>query len=1043
MYCWGDNASGQLGLQLPDPDKVVPVPTESACVPGSTVAHIAAGQRHSVFLTAGGAVLSCGGTAEDSWGGRYTGAPSLWDIKAERITFPAPIEALSGVVGLASGQNHCLAVCGSGQVYSWGQGSEGQLGIGGCKKGLLKPRIIQALGGIQICQVACGNYHSLALSRDGAVYSWGKNSVGQLGLGKGVPFKLIPSQVVSISGAPVTRVCAGAEHSFAISLSGAVYAWGANNAGQLGINRVDETGRFNPCPVAALKLLGVSSVSCGDAHTAVLAKDGSVYTFGDGTYGQLGHNSTARELRPRKVEAIRERASQVQCGSNHTLVYLPSSGLLLGFGRSTEGQTGTGSTANQLQPSPVLLPGSSERADTAEEGDFNSRQITVFTGHNASFILTGPSKHPTGAGGLLKIDTQTLQKWLTVEFGSKQWKEAKSEIGEICSSASCLIASFLSDSTEALDGGRAHYFGVDVEAARDVFRQLQKKHWIITQMTTSFKDKLIPSLQSPAPNVEALEVFLILPEISVFHEEKNIPDLILPLSSAIANLSDASSKILRTWWTMLPVSHMNKILQMFRRVISCKLKGLIKSMRDHLLLKDVLQNMKLLFKANKQVKFLLPVSAFYMDEVVPFVPIVVDMLSWRFYQQEDLSTDVHSPVILCRFPFALNLLAKVQMLHVDAQLRNLGHIDFHNPVVIQNLIRRAHNLPPLPVFRLQVRRTHLSADALRRIDLAEDRDFRKQLMVQFPDKQNQDQRGIQREFFCRICSEMLQLESGMFWHNESSTAIWFPTKPSVEKKRYFLFGILCGLVVFNYNTVRLPFPLALFKKLVDVKPTLEDLKELEPVLGKSLQDLLDYSGEDVEESLSLTFSVSWDGMEVDLVPDGKSKRVNKSNRREFVNACVDYVFNTSVRALFEEFRRGFLKVCDFEILSFFQPQEIMEAMTGTTDYDWHKLKQSALYEGGYHADHPTIVTFWRVFLDLTTAQKKSFLVFLTGSDRIPILGIDCLKMTVMPLSSSTEEHLPEVNVCFLQLLLPGYSTEDTMRRKLLQALPHSSGSWKT
>uniref|UniRef100_W5MSE8 Probable E3 ubiquitin-protein ligase HERC6 n=1 Tax=Lepisosteus oculatus TaxID=7918 RepID=W5MSE8_LEPOC len=1027
MYCWGEGTSGQLGLDLQEDDSLVLLPAEVHPLLRH-VSLVACGEQHTLFLNEEGNVLSCGSNHRGQ-----LGRQSSLGTKT-----PAPVQGPTGVVSVACGQEHSLALCQSGEVYSWGRGSEGQLGTGAFKSGVLKPRIIQSLGQIQIFQVACGNHHTLALSRGGAVFSWGQNSLGQLGLGKGTPSQPVPTQVLSLSGVPVSQIAAGGAHSFALSLSGAVYCWGANNAGQLGINRVDEkgteTGRFSPCPAVALKLIGVSYISCGDAHTAVLSKDGGVYTFGDGRHGQLGHNSTTNELKPRRVEQITEQASQVACGSHHTLVYLSSPGLLLAFGSGTCLPAYSCSLAAShclfLHKDPSL---SSFHCLLQVKRHLNPKEIAVFTGKNTNFIQIQPSEVnypntksvcPVTKGELLKIDQERIKKWLTVEFGSKQWKEAKSEIAEICSSASCLIASFLKKWSKK----RMHFFGVDIESARGTFRQLQKKHWIINQITTSFMDKLIPSLQSPSPNVEALEIFLILPEVSVFHEEKHIRDLILPLSSAMANLNDTSIKILRNWWSTLQATHLNKILQMFKYALSCMLKSAMRTHEDHQLLKKVLHNMKQLFKANKGAKFRLPVSAFYIDEVVPFVPVVVDMVNWRFYAKLDM--DDICPVIFCRFPFALTLLAKVQMLHVDTRLKT----------VVTEVIQRAPLLPPLPVFRLQVRRTQLTADAFRKLHMAEDATFREQLMVEFQEKQCQDQRGIQREFFCRVISEIIEPESGMFWYNESSTVIWFPTKASVEKKKYYLFGILCGLAVYNYNTVHLPFPLALFKKLVDVKPTLEDLKELEPRVGESLQDLLDYSGDDIEERLALSFSVCWDNKDVDLIPDGKSKPVNKSNRKEFVSAYVDYVFNKAVNGLFDEFRRGFCKVCDAELLSFFQPQELMEAMTGTTDYDWNKFKRNALYKGSYHADHPTVIIFWKVFLDLTLDQKKDFLMFLTGSDRIPVLGIEYVKVTIVPLPSSTEDHYPEANVCFLHLLLPDYTTEKRLRERLLQAFSHSRGS---
>lgn len=75
----------------------------------------------------------------------------------------------------------------------------------------------------------------LSLS-DGQLFTWGQNTSGQLGLGKGEPSKLSPHPLKSLAGIPLAKITAGGDHSFALSLSGAVFGWGKNKAGQLGLN---------------------------------------------------------------------------------------------------------------------------------------------------------------------------------------------------------------------------------------------------------------------------------------------------------------------------------------------------------------------------------------------------------------------------------------------------------------------------------------------------------------------------------------------------------------------------------------------------------------------------------------------------------------------------------------------------------------------------------------------------------------------------------------------------------------------------------------
>lgn len=89
------------------------------------------------------------------------------------------------------------------------------------------------------CIISANTSYPVIVS-DGQFFTWGKNSHGQLGLGKEFPSQASPQRVRSLEGIPLAQVAAGGAHSFALSLSGAVFGWGMNNAGQLGLS--DEEG---------------------------------------------------------------------------------------------------------------------------------------------------------------------------------------------------------------------------------------------------------------------------------------------------------------------------------------------------------------------------------------------------------------------------------------------------------------------------------------------------------------------------------------------------------------------------------------------------------------------------------------------------------------------------------------------------------------------------------------------------------------------------------------------------------------------------------
>lgn len=311
--------------------------------------------------------------------------------------------------------------------------------------------------------------------------------------------------------------------------------------------------------------------------------------------------------------------------------------------------------------------------------------------------------------------------------------------------------------------------------------------------------------------------------------------------------------------------------------------------------------------------------------------------------------------------------------------------------------------------------------------------------VSFSGEIGHDSGGVKVEFFHCLFEEMTRPEYGMFTYPEEASYMWFPVRPKFEKKRYFFFGVLCGLSLFNFNVANIPFPLALFKKLLNQAPSLEDLKELSPVLGKSLQTLLDDEGDDFGEVFYIYFNVHWDKNDVDLIPNGRCIIVDQTNKRDYVSKCVNYIFNISVKAVYEEFQRGFYKVCEKDIIEFFHPEELKDVIVGNTDYDWETFEKNAHYEEGYDNSHPTIVMFWKALHKLTLEEKKKFLVFLTGTDRIQVKGLKNMKITFCCPENMNEKDPIRAQTCISVLYLPKYSTMERVEEALQVAINNSRG----
>ncbi|XP_035645091.1 probable E3 ubiquitin-protein ligase HERC3 isoform X5 [Oncorhynchus keta] len=945
MISWGEDS--RKGFGLVKPNGLDTTKTDISCVNlihlKSKIQALSAGNSVVAFIRNNGRLVSVARIQEDQDGRRFTG-------KLKSVTCKERIRALS------CGDSHAVLLSEEGRVLC-----------------LDKANILSPLGNLcnrQVTQVACGDQHSILLTQDGQVFTWGQNTSGQLGLGWGEPrdMSMSPKPLKSLSGIPLVQITAGGEHSFALSLSGAVFGWGKNTAGQLGLG--DTTNRCAPAHVDCLNLKKTVLISCGGEHTAVLTKGGVVFTFGSGCHGQLGHNSLRDELRPRVVgQLCGLKVTQIACGRHHTLAFVGPSNKIYSFGRGEQGQLGNGVKIDQSVPLPVQLP------DQIDDQKIEH----IFAGGNHSFALCTlgqeseerPNNLRSSVGKVTQqaIDEEIIDKWNS-ECDSKSWKKGQKEITKMFSSASCLNGSFLDKSCDKHYQTSTKQSGLDYSLVQGAFRKLAKKDKVLTEVEAIVQHTLLPSLYEEPIGVEGLRVYLVLPELlRVLHKQHRRTDLTEAVAAAILRLHPEKLQVLGDCWSSLKPSVMTKHIGVWKKALS----GILRS--EHILrtrdtgIKHLLQVLGHLHRANqKSVETqTVPDSTFCMEEVhFNSIFLAEDVKLWRLWSKQDVD---QTPAIFCCYPFLMNLQSKIHVFNINATLTK-------NP---PNNPQRTGMWPydmflvaaPAPFFELRLNRASLIEDTFHQLSVAYHSTFKRSLVVYF-DEDAKLTDVYKRDFFLHLFDKLLVPESGMFMYNDTKTLAWFPAKPRVEEKRYFLFGVLCGMALYNNNMVHLPFPMAFFKKLVNINPSLEDLREFSPIEAGSLQYILDYPDDDVE-NMDMTFSVMWGDVAVELDPKETGKPVTSANKKEFVDTYVNYIFNQSVEVVFEEFRKGFFKVCDKDVVEFFQPEELRGVMVGKENFDWETLKQNTVYLGEYHAGHPNIITFWEVFEELTEDQKKAFL----------------------------------------------------------------------
>ncbi|XP_036810129.1 probable E3 ubiquitin-protein ligase HERC6 [Oncorhynchus mykiss] len=175
----------------------------------------------------------------------------------------------------------------------------------------------------------------------------------------------------------------------------------------------------------------------------------------------------------------------------------------------------------------------------------------------------------------------------------------------------------------------------------------------------------------------------------------------------------------------------------------------------------------------------------------------------------------------------------------------------------------------------------------------------------------------------------------------------------------------------------------------------------------------------------------------ELIPNGEELPVTMVNRKKYVDLYVDMKLNKSVQIQFADFESGFYKGCPTQTWRMFLPEELMTLLQGDDNYEWDKLRENANYQG-YRPTDDIIQNFWSVFTEFSEEEKKKFLTFLTGTDRLPRgRSLSKLQMQITSLGSTdADEYYPKAQTCSVTLCLPNYSSIDTLQEKLLHAITH-------
>ena len=377
IWSWGDNGDGELGNGKRKENVLIPTKVTS----GKKYVQISTGNGTSLALDEEGNIWGCGENdygqlgleqtamywtqttvklnkistnGEDSAGLDEKGNIWTWGSssggqlgngsKGEDVLVQTKVTDGIEYVQVSVGEHYMIALDNEGNIWSWGNNREGQLGNGSKGENVLVPTKIT--NGIKYTQISAGDKHSLALDNEGNIWSWGYNYDGELGNGSSGANAniLVPTKIAN--GVKYTQISVGPRYSLAVDNEGNIWSWGYNSDGQLG-NGESGYDKDILIPTKITNETKYQQISAGNEHSLALDNEGNIWSWGSNSEGQLGNGKSGYSenvLIPTKITNGTKYTSIV--AGNYTTLALDNDGNLWICGRNYDGVLGIGMGEN-------------------------------------------------------------------------------------------------------------------------------------------------------------------------------------------------------------------------------------------------------------------------------------------------------------------------------------------------------------------------------------------------------------------------------------------------------------------------------------------------------------------------------------------------------------------------------------------------------------------------------------------------------------------------------------------------------------------------
>ncbi|EGO21513.1 hypothetical protein SERLADRAFT_440766 [Serpula lacrymans var. lacrymans S7.9] len=350
--------------------------------------------------------------------------------------------------------------------------------------------------------------------------------------------------------------------------------------------------------------------------------------------------------------------------------------------------------------------------------------------------------------------------------------------------------------------------------------------------------------------------------------------------------------------------------------------------------------------------------------------------------------------------------------------------------------------------QIKVRRNHIFEDSYAEIMRQTPNDLKKRLMIKFDGEDGLDYGGLSREFFFLLSHEMFNPFYCLFEysaHDNYTLQINPASGVNPEHLNYFKFiGRCLGLGIFHRRFLDAYFIVSFYKMILKKKVTLSDLESVDAELHRGLTWMLENDITDViDETFTTTEERFGEMVNVELKPGGGDVTVTEDNKKDYVDAVVEYRISKRVKEQFESFMSGFSELIPQDLITVFDERELELLIGGMSEIDVDDWTKFTDYRG-YEMNDEVIQWFWKCVRGWPPERKSRLLQFATGTSRIPVNGFKDLQGSDGPRRFTIEKsgepsQLPKSHTCFNRIDLPPYKDYASLEQKLTLAVEETVG----